>query len=142
VDFLALELKKLAGSSWAIGFALAVFLVWIYTLPQRDFSVHSFINDMTTIFTFMMVFILQRAQNRDTKAIHVKLDELIASVEGASNRVIKAEEAPDHVLEEIHEASKNLAKAVLDESLHHGALSIENHIQSSAALISAVVEEK
>jgi low affinity Fe/Cu permease len=90
----------------------------------------------------MMVFILQRAQNRDTKAIHVKLDELIAAIEGASNRVIKAEEAPDHVLEEIHIASKNLAKAVLDESLHHGSLSIESHIPPSPELMTAVVEEK
>ena len=142
MDFIAQELKKMAGSTWAIGFALLVFLVWMNTLQQRDFSIHSFINDMTTMFTFMMVFILQRAQNRDTKAIHVKLDELIAAVEGASNRVIKAEEAPDHVLEEIHEATKTLAKAVLDDSLHHGSMSIENHIPTSQALMTAVVEEK
>jgi low affinity Fe/Cu permease len=142
LDFLALELKKLAGSTWAIGFALVVFLVWLDTLQQRDFNIHSFINDMTTMFTFMMVFILQRAQNRDTKAIHVKLDELIAAIEGASNRVIKAEEAPDHVLEEIHEATQNLARAVLDDSLHQGALSIENHIPASSRLMTAVVEEK
>jgi low affinity Fe/Cu permease len=126
-----------------IGFALAVFVVWIATIPARTLDLHGFVLEATTMITFLIVFVLQRAQNRDMKAIHVKLDELIAAIDGASNRVIKAEEASDELLEQVHEASKQLAKSVLEESKHTGALTIEDHLAEidRERVLEAVVSE-
>src|SRR4051812_37572196 len=73
--------------------ALAVILVWGLLGPVFDFSNRwqLVINTGTTIVTFLMVFLIQRAQNKDAIAIHLKLNELVAAVEGASNRLIDVE---------------------------------------------------
>ena len=75
-----------------------------------------FINTFTTVMTFLTVFLIQNTQNRDTKAIHIKLDELLKSVGGARNSLVGAEELSDkeldHLLSEFRELHQKYAKAI------------------------------
>ena len=73
------------GSAWAFGGAVFVILVWILTCPTFHFSDtwQLIINTATTIITFLMVFLIQNTQNRDAKAVHLKLDEMIRALKGA-----------------------------------------------------------
>src|SRR6266542_4395411 len=85
---------KWTGSSGAFALAAGTILVWATTGPIFHFSDtwQLVINTGTTIVTFLMVFLIQRAQNKDSRAIHLKLNELIASLKGPSNRLIDVEE--------------------------------------------------
>src|SRR5215210_4123673 len=78
------------GSSWAFAMALGTIVVWAMTGPLFGYSDtwQLVINTGTTIVTFLMVFLIQRAQNKDSQAIHLKLNELVAAVQGASNNLI------------------------------------------------------
>ncbi|HEY1376121.1 MAG TPA: low affinity iron permease family protein [Gemmataceae bacterium] len=82
------------GSSWAFALAVLVIIVWAVTGPMFHYSDtwQLVINTGTTIVTFLMVFLIQRSQNKDSIAVHLKLNELVAAVEGASNRLINVEE--------------------------------------------------
>src|SRR6188472_3061663 len=92
------------GSSWAFALALATILVWAVTGPVFHFSDtwQLVINTGTTIVTFLMVFLIQRAQNKDAHAIHIKLNELVAAVKGASNRIINVEDLSEAEVEALH----------------------------------------
>jgi low affinity Fe/Cu permease len=81
------------GSPAALGAAALVIVIWALTGPIFGFSDtwQLVINTSTTIITFLMVFVIQNAANRDAKAVHIKLDELITSIEGARNKVVLAE---------------------------------------------------
>ena len=81
------------GSSWAFAVAAAVILIWLITGPLFHFSDtwQLVINTGTTIVTFLMVFLIQRAQNKDALAIQLKLNEIVAAMDGASNRLIGVE---------------------------------------------------
>src|SRR5262245_15114381 len=81
------------GSSQAFALATAVIVVWAVTGPLFRFSDtwQLVINTGTTIVTFLMVFLIQRAQNKDSRAVALKLNEIVAALEGASNRLIAAE---------------------------------------------------
>ena len=83
-----------AGSTWAFIVALSVIIVWAVTGPIFHYSDtwQLVINTSTTIITFLMVFLIQRAQNKDALAIHLKLNEIVAAMEGASNRLIDVED--------------------------------------------------
>lgn len=104
------HISKIAGSSR--GFTVALFLVvfWALSGPLFNFSStwQLFINTLTTVVTFLMVFLIQNTQNRDTKAMHLKLDELIRAVRGARELYMDAEELSDEELEKLHEESKSL----------------------------------
>src|SRR5258708_1266785 len=82
------------GSSWAFIIAVSIVLVWSITGPMFHYSDtwQLVINTGTTIITFLMVFLIQNTQNRDAKAIHLKLDELIRGIKGARNRMADLEE--------------------------------------------------
>jgi low affinity Fe/Cu permease len=91
------------GSHWAFALAVSVVLVWAVTGPLFNFSSDwsLAINTVTTIITFLMVFVIQNTQNRDSKAIHLKLDELIRAVPDARNEFMEAEEEDlDEILRE------------------------------------------
>ena len=92
------------GGTPAFVIALAVIVVWAATGPLFAFSDtwQLVINTGTTIVTFLMVFLIQRAQNKDSKAIHLKLNELVAAMKGASNRLIDAEDLTEDELELLH----------------------------------------
>src|SRR5436309_13843786 len=91
------------GSSWAFMLSLIVIIAWAVTGPMFHYSDtwQLVINTSTTIITFLMVFLIQNTQNRDAKAIHLKLDELIKGVKAAHNEMINIEDLTDEQLEEI-----------------------------------------
>ena len=93
--------------------AVGVILVWAATGPVFGFddTWQLVINTGTTIVTFLMVFLIQNTQNRDTEAIHVKLDELIRATKGARNALIDLEELEDEKLEAFREKYRALASA-------------------------------
>jgi low affinity Fe/Cu permease len=89
----SLAATEWAGGSWAFAAAFAVIVAWAVTGPLFGFSDtwQLVINTGTTIVTFLMVFLIQRAQNKESKAIQLKLNEIVAAMEGASNRLIDVE---------------------------------------------------
>jgi low affinity Fe/Cu permease len=93
-----------SGSTLAFFLAVGVILVWLLTGPFFKYSDtwQLVINTGTTIVTFLMVFLIQRAQNKDSRAVHLKLNELVAAVEGASNRLINAENLTEEELQVLH----------------------------------------
>lgn len=92
---------KISGSPTAFMSAFAVVLIWGITGPVFHYSEtwQLVINTGTTIITFLMVFVIQQSANKDTMAIHLKLNELIAAAKGASNRLISSEELTSEELE-------------------------------------------
>ena len=92
--------SEIAGSAWVFFLAALVILAWALTGPLFGFSDtwQLVINTGTTIITFLMVFLIQNTQNRDTRAVHAKLDELIISKENADNHLALAEDMTDSEL--------------------------------------------
>lgn len=101
-----------AGSSWAFAIAVMVIATWIATGPLFGFSDtwQLVINTGTTIVTFLMVFLIQRSQNKDALAVHLKLNELVAAIEGASNRLIDIEDLTEAELIKLHRYYQQLAR--------------------------------
>jgi low affinity Fe/Cu permease len=100
-----------AGHSGTFGLALLVIVVWAITGPLFGFSDtwQLVINTGTTIVTFLMVFLIQNTQNRDTIALQLKIDELIRVIEGAHNALLDLEELTEEELEEIRKRYEALA---------------------------------
>src|SRR4029077_7359624 len=104
-----------AGSSPAFGIAFLVVLVWALTGPIFRYSDpwQLVINTGTTIVTFLMVFLIQRSQNKESLAVQLKLNEIVAAIQGASNRLIDVEKLSENDLATLHahyEELVNLAK--------------------------------
>jgi low affinity Fe/Cu permease len=100
-----------AGGSSAFAVAVAVIAAWLVTGPIFHFSDtwQLFINTGTTIVTFLMVFLIQRSQNKDALALQLKLNEIVAALEGASNRLIDVEALSEDELETLHKHFEALA---------------------------------
>jgi low affinity Fe/Cu permease len=98
------------GSPWAFLLAIVVVIVWALTGPSFHYSDtwQLIINTGTTILTFLMVFLIQNTQNRDAKAIHLKLDELIRAVEGARTRLVHLEQLSDDELADLQSQFQHL----------------------------------
>ena len=98
------------GSPWAFVMAILVIVVWAATGPTFHFSDtwQLIINTGTTIVTFLMVFIIQNTQNRDAKAVHLKLDEIIRAIKGARNELVDLEELSDKDLKKLEEQFRRL----------------------------------
>ncbi|WP_419698331.1 low affinity iron permease family protein [Mucilaginibacter sp. NFX135] len=92
------------GSSGAFLTAVSIIVVWGITGPIFHYSDtwQLIINTGTTIVTFLMVFLIQKSQNKDSKAVHLKLNELLASHQGASNRMVDIEEMNEQELDQLH----------------------------------------
>jgi low affinity Fe/Cu permease len=101
-----------AGSSWAFALALGAVLVWGATGPFFGFSDtwQLVINTSTTIVTFLMVFLIQRSQNKDTQALQLKVNELVAAVQGASNRLINVEDFSEEEVQKLHRHYRKLVE--------------------------------
>lgn len=99
-DRFANRVTLAVGSPWAFMLALGAVLVWAGTGPLYHFSEtwQIVINTGTTIVTFLMVFVIQQSQNKDSLAIHIKLNELLAAHELASNRVVAVEDLDEQEL--------------------------------------------
>src|SRR3954471_15931287 len=95
--------SRASGRPAAFYFAAAAVIIWALTGPIFHFSDtwQLVINTGTTIITFLMVFVIQQSQNKDTVAIHLKLNELIAATEGASNRLIDVEDLTPEELDKL-----------------------------------------
>jgi len=102
---------RATGQPLAFGIAFLIIIVWGITGPLFKFSDtwQLIINTGTTIVTFLMVFLIQSTQNRDSTAIHLKLDELIRSIEGAHNALLDMEELDECDLETIRADYEKLA---------------------------------
>jgi low affinity Fe/Cu permease len=119
-----------SGSSVAFGLASGTILLWALSGPIFGFSDtwQLVINTGTTIITFLMVFLIQRAQNKDSQAIHLKLNELVAAVKGASNRLINVESLTEEELKGLYkhycrlvELSKSDTKLTESHSVEEAA---------------------
>jgi len=111
---------QFTGSSAAFMGALGIIVVWAGLGPVFQYSDtwQLVINTGTTIVTFLMVFLIQRAQNKDSKAISIKLNELVAVMKGASNRLIDVEALSEQELDTLHKHFQKLAEmARADRSL-------------------------
>lgn len=112
------KVSTLSGSSWVFILALLSILVWAFTGYFFDFSNtwQLVINTGTTIITFLMVFIIQNTQNRDGKAIHAKLDELIRAKKDADNSFIDIEKVSEKELEEKLASVRRAREVALDKA--------------------------
>jgi len=108
--------SKASGRPMAFILALSAVVVWIVTGPIFGFSDtwQLVINTGTTIVTFLMVFLIQSSQNRDTEAIQLKLDELIRATRGAHNKLMDLEELEESELDAVHESYATLARNARD----------------------------
>ena len=95
--------SRLAGTPWAFLVAAFAIVAWAATGPLFGFSDtwQLVINTSTTIVTFLMVFLIQNTQNRDARALHLKLDELLRAVEGARTSLVDLEDLSDAELDEL-----------------------------------------
>src|SRR5436190_19603772 len=112
LESLARQATIRAGSSWAFGLALAVVLVWLISGPFFGFSDtwQLVITTGTTIMTFLMVFLIQRAQNKDSLAIQLKLNDIVAAIEGASNHLINVEDLGEEDVGVLHQHYQKLRR--------------------------------
>jgi low affinity Fe/Cu permease len=101
---ISLRVSVIAGSPLTFISAFLIIILWASTGSFFHFSDtwQLIINTSTTIITFLMVFLIQNTQNRDSKAIHLKLDELLKGVKGARSGMIDVEELSDEDLEKLH----------------------------------------
>lgn len=108
---------KVTGEPITFILAVSVILVWAVTGPFFGFSDtwQLVINTGTTIITFLMVFLIQNTQNRDTEALQIKLDEIIRSIKGARNEVLDLEEMDEKELDQIRNEYLELADAARDK---------------------------
>jgi low affinity Fe/Cu permease len=120
------------GSTGAFMLALAVILLWAGTGPLFGYSNtwQLVINTGTTIVTFLMVFLIQRSQNKDALALHLKLNELVAALEGASNRLIDVEAFSEKELRTLgryYAELANLARLEGDVAKSHSIEEARSH---------------
>jgi low affinity Fe/Cu permease len=101
-----------AGSSWAFLVALLMTVVWLISGPVFGYSDtwQLIMNTISSIVTFLMVFLIQRSQNKDALAMQIKLDEIVAVLKGASNRIINIEGQSEDDLKKLKENYRRLAE--------------------------------
>ena len=134
----SLKATQATGTSTAFILAFMVIVVWGITGPIFGFSDtwQLVINTGTTIVTFLMVFLIQRAQNKDALAIHLKLNEIVAALEGSSNRLIDVEDLTEDDIKTLHEYYKRLAtmaKKDLDITQSHSIEEADTRHQTKHA---------
>ena len=122
------------GSPWAFLLALATIVVWAITGPFYKFSDtwQLLINTGTTIVTFLMVFLIQNTQNRETRIVSLKLDELLRGVEGARTGLVQLDHMSDEELEAVQQEFSRLREKyapLIDDDLAH----VERELQARKA---------
>ena len=113
------KVSRQAGRPAVFGAACLIVVVWAMTGPAAGFSEtwQLVINTGTTIVTFLMVFIIQNTQTRDTAALQIKLDELIRTTADANNALLDLEEMSEHDIERYHRLYEKLAKAAAQKGI-------------------------
>jgi low affinity Fe/Cu permease len=109
--------SRISGRTYSFAAAGALILAWLVSGPLFGFSDtwQLVINTATTIVTFLMVFLIQNTQNRDTEAIQIKLDELIRATQGAHNALLDLEELDEETLDKLRERYEALARQAREE---------------------------
>lgn len=112
-DHFATAVARATGSPIAFGMAVALIVLWAIAGPWAGFSEvwQLVVNTGTTIITFLMVFLIQQNQNKDSRALHVKLDELLMALKGANEKLVDIEEMEEDELDEVVERYRQLALA-------------------------------
>jgi low affinity Fe/Cu permease len=112
LETFATAATRWTGGTLAFAIACGIILVWIVTGPIFGFSDtwQLVINTGTTIVTFLMVFLIQRSQNKESLALQLKLNELVAAMQGASNRLIDVEDLSEEELRLLHTHFERLAR--------------------------------
>lgn len=118
---------KFTGSSYAFIGATLIVIIWAVSGPVFKYSEtwQLVINTGTTIITFLMVFLIQKAQNKDSKAIQIKLNELLAANEKASNRIVDIEDLTEKELDQLHCYYEKLADFAEEDADIHASHSID-----------------
>lgn len=128
------KVTRISGSPWAFMGALLMIIVWAVTGPMFNYSEtwQLVINTGTTIITFLMVFVIQQSQNKETLSLQLKLNELIAAVKGASNRLISSEDLTSEELETLkkfYERLSERAKTEMDIQATHSIEEAEENTE-------------
>jgi low affinity Fe/Cu permease len=126
-DVFSRKVTRLTGSPYAFLIAFLIIIVWVVSGPLFGFSDtwQLVINTGTTIITFLMVFVIQQSQNRDTVALHLKLNELIASSDKASNRLVDIEDLTEKDLDKLKQFYIKLAELASKEDDSFASHSID-----------------
>lgn len=127
LERLSYQATKATGTSMAFTVAVAAVLLWLLTGPIFNFSDtwQLVINTGTTIVTFLMVFLIQRAQNKDALAIHLKLNEIVAAMDGASNRLIDVEDLSEAEIDALRRYYRKLIELARTDDVLTATHSIE-----------------
>jgi low affinity Fe/Cu permease len=117
------------GSAWAFAIALLIIVIWGVTGPAFHFSDtwQLIINTGTTIVTFLMVFLIQNTQNRDAKAVHLKLDEIIRALKGARNELVDLEDLSDEALKNLEKQFQDLRQRTERRHQSHGTAAADKN---------------
>lgn len=115
MDFFHLVAKKIAeivGSFWTFAISLSSVVIWLILGPFYEYSDtwQLVVNTATSVVTFLMVFIIQNTQNRDTRSLHIKLDELIRVHKMAHNSLIDLEKLSDEQIKELETKYRDLCE--------------------------------
>jgi low affinity Fe/Cu permease len=126
--------SRMLGSAWAFATAILIILIWGLTGPMFHYSDtwQLIINTGTTIVTFLMVFLIQNTQNRDAKAAHLKLDELIRALKGARNELIDLETLTDEDLTSLEKQFSRVRKKAERNENDPGRKTRANHSQRAS----------
>lgn len=128
----ATKVSFLTGTKWAFLISLLIIVAWALLGPTFHYSNtwQLVINTATTIVTFLMVFLIQNTQNRDARAIHLKLDEIIHSIRKASNDMISIENLSDKELESLAKNYEKIRAEYETRRTHHEITAEENPLQN------------
>lgn len=131
-DAFATKVAKATGTTWAFVGAFSIVLLWAVTGPMFQYSDNwqLVINTGTTIITFLMVFLIQKAQNKDSLAIQLKLNELVASHKQASNRLIDVEDLTEEEMVVLEKFYVKLAQLSKDDKTLRKSHSIDEAISN------------
>lgn len=129
----SLAVAKATGSSWAFIIALAIVLLWAVSGPVFHYSEdwQLVINTGTTIVTFLMVFVIQKAQNKESLSVQLKLNELIAATKGASNRLVASENLSEEELAVLYQHYCTMAELTRKASDLRKSHSVEEAIEKT-----------
>src|SRR6266704_1039007 len=127
------------GSAWAFTVAVLIIVLWGATGPTFHFSDtwQLIINTGTTIVTFLMVFLIQNTQNRDAKAVHLKLDEIIRALKGARNELIDLEKLADEDLTSLEKQFERVRKKAKRDGNNPGGKTGANRAERASKDIQA-----
>jgi low affinity Fe/Cu permease len=125
-EFFTEKVSRVLGHSFSFFIAILIVIMWISLDIIRSSNWHEIVNDLVFSFTFLMVFILQKMQNKFSAVVNIKLNELVASHENASNRLIKAEDMTEEDIRKLLAYYERLSASLEKKRSHSGAGSIEH----------------